>query len=199
MEKTTYHHGDLRTALLDAAEEELQKDPNCLLSVRSLAGKIGVSATAPHAHFATKSDLLAALATRGFARLGEALGGVSQDTLTPQETLARLAEQYLEFGAKNIGLYRLMFTRGVSLETNVELRQASRASYEVLRNAIACALPGVSSDATDRHAFTAWALVHGFASLLNEGRIAEDTIADRSHAALADTAAALLVQAGSRI
>ena len=198
MEKSAYHHGDLRTALLDAAEDELQKDPNCALSVRSLAGKIGVSATAPHAHFKTKSDLLAAIATRGFERLRQDLLQVSEDVLDPQTALGDLAKHYLEFSARNVGLYRLMFTTGVRLDTNPELRRASRASYDVLRDIVRRAFPGRSDDATNRTALTAWALVHGFGSLLNEGRIADDIASDRSPTALSREAAAVVVKAANR-
>lgn len=194
MDQTAYHHGDLRTALLDAAEQELQADPNCSLSVRSLAGKVGVSATAPHAHFKTKSDLLAGLAARGFARLRQDLAEVAQDGDEPEATLAKLAERYLMFGANNVGLYRLMFTTGVRLEDNSDLREASRAAYDVLRDFIRHAFPGRPDDVTNQTALAAWAIVHGFGSLLNEGRIAEDIASDRSPAALARTAAAVVMQ-----
>ena len=194
MENTAYHHGDLRTALLDAAEDALRGDPDCLLSMRSLAARIGVSATAPHAHFKTKSDLLAALSVRGFDRLRRTLLEVSQDTGDPHTILSKLAARYLEFGVDNVGLYRLMFTTGVDLDTNIELRQVSRASYDVLRTAVRHAFPGRPDDVINEHALNAWALVHGLASLLIEGRIAEDIVPDRSPAALAASAAALVVQ-----
>ena len=94
----------------------------------------------------------------------------------------------------NTGLYRLMFTTGVSLDSDAELREASRASYDVLRDAIRRAFPKRPDDAVDQTALTAWALVHGFGSLLNEGRIAEDIAPDRSPAALARLATTLLMQ-----
>lgn len=193
MAKPTYHHGDLRTALLDAAEKELLKDPDCVLSVRSLASKIGVSATAPHAHFSTKSDLLAALATRGFERLREDLLEAPQDKEDLRMMLTGLAERYIAFGVKNTGLYRLMFTTGVGLETKAELRLASRTSYDVLRDAIRSAFPDHAKTETDTYALTAWALVHGFTSLLSEDRIADDLIEDGSGRALADIVTALLM------
>lgn len=188
MEESAYHHGDLRTALLEAAEDELRKDPGCALSVRSLASKIGVSPTAPHAHFKTKSDLLAALASRGFQTLHEELLMCSQGTQNTRYTLNSLAECYLSFGTKNVGLYRLMFTTGVDLDANADLRQTSRAAFEVLRDVIREALPDSAAIETDAHSVTAWALVHGFVSLLNEDRIADDIMEDRSVSALAEIA-----------
>ena len=75
--ENSYHHGDLRAALLDRAEAALRLNPRQLPSIRALAAELGVSATAPHAHFRTKSDLLAALAARGFDRTTILSGGES--------------------------------------------------------------------------------------------------------------------------
>ena len=75
MSNPDYHHGDLREALLDAAEAGLQKNPRLSLSIRALASELGVSATAPHAHFRTKADLLAAIEREGsITRAAKAMG-----------------------------------------------------------------------------------------------------------------------------
>lgn len=192
MDETTYHHGDLRTALLDAAEDELRKDPGAALSVRALASKVGVSATAPHAHFRTRADLLAALAARGFDRLRQDLLAVSPASADPKTALAALAECYIAFGARNVGLYRLMFTTGVGLTADPELRQTSRGSFDVLRDAVRRAFPDRGEEAVNQTTLTAWALVHGFGSLSSEGRISEEIAPDQSPAAFARIAATLL-------
>ena len=67
----TYHHGNLRAALLDCAEQTLAAGGE--LSLRELARKVGVSHGAPRRHFADKQDLLDALALDGFQRLGPQL------------------------------------------------------------------------------------------------------------------------------
>ena len=79
MHENTYHHGDLRTALLDAAEDDLRRTPDKVPSIRALAARLGVSATAPHAHFRAKSDLMTALAVRGFERLASDLEAARRD------------------------------------------------------------------------------------------------------------------------
>ena len=63
-----YHHGNLRPALLGAAERALARGRE--LSLRELAREIGVSHAAPRRHFADKQALLDALALDGFERLG---------------------------------------------------------------------------------------------------------------------------------
>src|SRR3954467_12335957 len=71
----TYHHGNLRTALLAAAETALAAGAD--LSMRELAREVGVSHAAPRRHFADKQALLDALAEDGFLRLGAELQAAS--------------------------------------------------------------------------------------------------------------------------
>ena len=193
MTKTDYHHGDLRTAVLDAAEEELRADPRRMLSIRALAGRIGVSATAPHAHFKTKNELLAALAVRGFERLRDRTIQSSASATGSARRIGALAEAYLEFSVENAGLYRIMFTTGVDLEAYSDLHRASRSSYAVLQDAIAEAFPNATRRELDERALSAWSVVHGFASLLSEGRIPDDLVSDPSPKALAHIVAKLVV------
>ena len=193
MEKTTYHHGDLRSALLDAAEEELQADPRCALSIRALASKIGVSATAPHAHFRTKADLLTALAVRGFERLRDETIRKSAAATDAEQRFKALAEAYLGFSEAHPGLYRIMFLTGADFDTYPELRQASLESFAVLEGAVReLELAEPLDDAQDL-ALAAWALVHGFASLLSEDRLIPKVARSREIASLAHIAARLIV------
>ncbi len=67
----SYHHGDLRASLLDAAEALLEAAPERQLTLREVAKSAGVSHAAPYHHFASLADLLAAIAARGFARLAK--------------------------------------------------------------------------------------------------------------------------------
>jgi len=68
-----YHHGNLRAALLAAAEQTLSQEGAGELSLRELARQVGVSHAAPRRHFAGKQALLDALAEDGFERLGDGL------------------------------------------------------------------------------------------------------------------------------
>ncbi|HEV7962299.1 MAG TPA: helix-turn-helix domain-containing protein, partial [Actinoplanes sp.] len=67
--KQTYHHGDLRRALLDAAAEVIEEQGPAALSLRDLARRAGVSHAAPTHHFGDKAGLLTALATEGYGLL----------------------------------------------------------------------------------------------------------------------------------
>src|ERR1700676_5159340 len=68
-----YHHGNLRTALLVAAERTVRERGVQDLSLRELAREVGVSHGAPRRHFPDRQALLDVLADAGFARLGAEL------------------------------------------------------------------------------------------------------------------------------
>ena len=71
--KRTYHHGDLRRALLEAAWRLVAEKGLAALTLRELARDAGVSHAAPYHHFPTRTALLDALAVEGFAGLDRAM------------------------------------------------------------------------------------------------------------------------------
>ena len=100
MPAQTYHHGDLRRTLLEAAAASIESDGVDALSLRQLARDAGVSHTAPSRHFRDKQALLDALAEDGFNRLTAALGEASSVTVTSVAQARRqfedLAHRYVE-------------------------------------------------------------------------------------------------------
>ena len=101
---STYHHGELRPALLRAAAKILEKEGRDAISLRDLARRAGVSHNAPYRHFADRQALLAALADEGFVLLAMALEA---------KPWREQAMAYLRFGRANPERFRLMFTRPV--------------------------------------------------------------------------------------
>ncbi|MBF4998078.1 TetR/AcrR family transcriptional regulator [Nocardia sp. BSTN01] len=106
-----YHHGNLRGALLAAAERALRERGQDQLSLRDLAKEIGVSHTAPRRHFPNLQVLLDELAEAGFARLETAL----REALTSadDEFGARVratTTAYTRFATDNAALLELMYT-----------------------------------------------------------------------------------------
>lgn len=154
-----YHHGDLRAALLDAADALVEKGGDGAVSLREVARAAGVSATAAYRHFTDKEALLAALSARHFRDFGAALGAA--DTTGG---MAGRGRAYVRFALARPGRFRLMFS-GLRARSaaHPELREASRATFEALRGAAG------SEDA----ALRAWAFVHGLAHLLLDGALQE--------------------------
>src|ERR1700704_4622289 len=104
----TYHHGDLRDALVQAALQEAEQGGPEAISLKALAKKLGVSQPAPYRHFADREALLVAVTAEAFrqfsANLRESIGKPSK-----RSKLSRLAQTTLAFGLRRNGIYRLMF------------------------------------------------------------------------------------------
>src|ERR1700730_15803154 len=63
---TPYHHGDLREALLQAAERVLERDGLAGVTLRAVARAAGVAHPAPPHHFGDLTGLVSELAAIGF-------------------------------------------------------------------------------------------------------------------------------------
>jgi AcrR family transcriptional regulator len=139
-----YHHGDLRAALLDAALALLEADE--AFSLRAVARRAGVSPTAPYRHYRDKEALLAALATHGFARLADRLAAAAE--------IPDMAVEYVAFALTHPGLFRLMYGRPTA-------NAASARTAEILASRLAAPALQIG----------AWAMVHGLAVLLLDGKL----------------------------
>ncbi len=168
-----YHHGDLRGALLRAAQEMLDEGGAAAVGLREAARRVGVSATAPYRHFADKDALLAALAAEGFKALGSALDHAAG----PEDgRMNRMGEAYVRFALANPGRFRLMFGRGAeALGQDRALTAASLATFARLGGVTGAGArsPLQDSIAARAPAIHAWARVHGLAYLLLDRMLPE--------------------------
>lgn len=138
------------------------------ISLRAVARAAGVSAMAPYRHFPDKAALLAAVAARGFAALRTALQA-ADDTAEPGGALVAQAVAYVDFAVGNPALFRLMF--GPAREGDrLAPRNVGGTAFSVLAGRVAA-----ESAPDERDALTlgCWALVHGLASLVLDGQLAE--------------------------
>lgn len=159
---TAYHHGDLRAAILRAAENILEEQGVTGLSLREAARRAGVSHNAPYRHFVDRDALLAALAADGFAELGRAL-----ESAGAQGPRAR-GEAYVRFALERPQRFRLMFGGTLRLDAHPELREAASRTYQALVRAFE-PVAGQRDAATA--ATAAWSLVHGLAQLMLDGHL----------------------------
>lgn len=165
--ENSYHHGDLRDALIKAALREAEQGGAEAISIKALAKKLGVSQPAPYRHFADRDDLLAAVTAEAFrqltAILREAMARPSQ-----QSKLSRLAQATLEFGLRRNGIYRLMFaSRTVSRAAKgSELHEATREIFALVIEALEAPSVGFLRE---RHALKIWAALHGVVMLAEQG------------------------------
>lgn len=104
-----YHHGNLRQAVLDHAATMLRDRGASELSLRELAGDIGVTHAAPRRYFPNRQALLDALAVEGFARLGARLREAVAAAPEYQEQVRSVAAAYIDFTISEANLVELMF------------------------------------------------------------------------------------------
>jgi len=173
----TYHHGDLRQALIDAAESMLQQQGLEAFTLRECARRAGVSHAAPAHHFGDARGLLSACAASGLDRLADTIGGYL--LLTPAgDTTARLravGQAYIDFALANRALFQLMFRRDRLNPQDDALRAAGKRVGDALRDAIDAVLAERKLPAAERgqRILLAWSLVHGYVTLVLEQQTGE--------------------------
>jgi AcrR family transcriptional regulator len=165
--KHTYHHGDLREALLKAAERIIRQEGLQALTLRAAARAAGVSHAAPAHHFKDLSGLLTELAIVGFRRLRDGMQAAARDPLYKPWFLARA---YVSFAIENPELFLLMF-RSQSLDAkNPTLQQERVDTFAHLSQASDIKLENLTLEQLG--ALTAgWSIAHGFAMLYIDGPI----------------------------
>jgi AcrR family transcriptional regulator len=163
----TYHHGDLRDALVHAALREAEQGGPEAISLKALAKKLGVSQPAPYRHFADREALLSAVTAEAFrqfsATLREAISKSSK-----RSKLSRFAQAALAFGLRRNGIYRLMFaSRTMACASKgSELHTAAMETFALVLEALEAPAVGLLRE---RHALQIWAALHGVIMLTEQG------------------------------
>lgn len=161
----TYHHGDLRRAILSAALDVIATNGPAALSLRDLARRAGVSHAAPAHHFKDRTGLLTAMAAEGYALFADALAGAPD--------LRERGVAYVRFAATHPAHFQVMFQPDLYRTDDSDLLAAKARATEALRAGVSD-LPPDGRGEDDRLAgVAAWSLAHGFATLLLSGNLAD--------------------------
>lgn len=173
--KRTYHHGDLKNALIETAHTHISRDGARALSLREVARSAGVTHTASYRHFPNKESLLAAVAEQGFDLLTQAMRAATIAHAGDPVTALQLAGgAYVEFGVHYPEHLQVMFGGVIArTEDYPALRAASKAAYEELLGIVREGLRLRLFHGPDERtiAVAAWSLVHGLAVLISGGKI----------------------------
>ncbi|HYJ54360.1 MAG TPA: TetR/AcrR family transcriptional regulator [Mycobacterium sp.] len=162
MARDTYHHGDLKAAILGQAAELVAERGADRVSLRELARAAGVSHAAPTHHFGDRRGLFTALAAQGWRKLAAALAQAR-----PEFGDAALA--YVQFAIDHPGHYEVMFDRSLVNPDSAELVAAQHAAGAELASGVGTLDDSRAKEDPEAAALAAWSLVHGFAMLwLNE-------------------------------
>lgn len=169
MARGSYHHGDLKAAILAQAAVLVAERGADGVSLRELARAAGVSHAAPAHHFTDRRGLFSALAAQGWRMLAAALSDARPEFLDA-------AKAYVGFAVENPGHYEVMFDRSLVNPEDPELVAAQAAAGAELASGVGTLDDERAKQDPGAAGLAAWSLVHGFAMLwLNE---AIDTDAD---------------------
>ncbi|TDQ53216.1 TetR/AcrR family transcriptional regulator [Actinorugispora endophytica] len=182
----SYHHGDLRRAVLNAAVEATAEAGPSGWSLRGLARRAGVSHAAPAHHFGDKTGLLTAIAAEGFGLLADALAEAAAGG-----DFADVGTAYLRFAIDRRGYFEVMFQPGLYRDEDPEVAAARARAGGVLHEGVHSVRGGAQDDRVS--ALAAWSIAHGFASLWLSGALAPD-IGDDPEAAARPVLRALFGQ-----
>ncbi|NGN67628.1 TetR/AcrR family transcriptional regulator [Streptomyces sp. A7024] len=179
-EQSRYHHGDLRTALLEAAERSIRDSGVSQLSLRDLAREVGVSHAAPRRHFPERQDLLDALAERGYARLGESIReAVSDHDSEFPERMRRAASAFGHFATGNPALLELMnATKHRPGASSVP--QSSAAAFAPILDLICEGQENkaLRKGSPEEIGLIIYATINGITTLVNAGAISAERLDD---------------------
>jgi AcrR family transcriptional regulator len=162
------HRKKLKVELLNTAYRLCEADGSERLSLRVLAAEVGVSHTAVYRHFKNKNDLLTAIKTEGFNRLGSILQ-VNYAGLTANQAMAEFvlaAANYVQFGLENRQIYALMFSQSDLGLNDKDLADQRQRTFNYLIAGVAKNFELGSPKQRLNKSYQIWASVHGLVDIL---------------------------------
>ena len=176
--RETYHHGNLREALIEEGSKLLAEKGVDGFSLREVARRAGVAVAAPSHHFGNAKGLFTAIAAQGLGKLAKQMESAALSSSDPTDRVVAMCQTYRTFSASDPGYASIMFRVDFLDENDARFQeQASRAFdlfAETLRQA---ASPNVDPDKISYAARMLWATMHGLVELdLTEGQEAEELI-----------------------
>ena len=184
MTEDSYHHGNLKEALISAGIEILCEHGIEGLSLRKVAKQVGVSHTAPYNHFADKQGLLAAISTAGYEQLHQILlDTFTKRKKTSTEIVVEIAWAYYQFAMDNPGQFKLMFSGALEEEHNhPDYEEISEKTIVLFEEIITfCQAKGqLPAAPVDGLAVRLWSAVHGFTTLMLENQFPPEYLQEKN-------------------
>jgi AcrR family transcriptional regulator len=173
-DETSYHHGDLRRTLIDAAVSTVAASGPADVSLRGLAAAAGVSHAAPVHHFGDKAGLFTAIATEGYDALADELTSVWDET----GDFLEVGVRYVHFALAQPGYFEVMFRTDLLNMDDEELVRAQGRAFAMLKEPLTELGRGPDPDTLFVATLSSWSIVHGLATLILSGNLPEIDRAD---------------------
>ena len=173
-EKTGYHHGDLRAALVEATRQLIEEKGIDHFSVSDACRRAGVSTAAPYKHFKNKGEMINAVMLQSMDRhKNEMLAALAPHPEGSLERIRALGRNYVGFAMREPGIFLLRFGHNDGPQLP-ELEEMGQDTYDIVQNEVAKILgePGVT-DKVKQRSFMLWSFVHGLSMLSMNPELAE--------------------------
>lgn len=165
------HHGNLKEALVLAGMQLLREEGLQALTLRRCAALAGVSHAAPAHHFDGLKGLKTAIATRGYAIFEQMMNdGIATAGPDKREQAIGVCHGYIGFATEHNALFNLIFDSPDKFIQDAEWAKAGARARQVLNDTSSKLVDGPSGPATTE--VLLFALAHGFAKLIEIGRVA---------------------------
>ena len=164
MTDSTYHHGNLKSALIAAARAQIERERASSLNLRALAREVGVTHPAVYRHFADKEALLEAVAEQGFDEIARTLEvAVAGLHANREAKFFAIATAYIDFTLAHPELTHVMFSL-----IPVEARKQNPSLYAATKRAYAMLLRSVAEVEGEAkvNGMVIWSMIHGLAQLI---------------------------------
>jgi AcrR family transcriptional regulator len=172
--------GDIKSRIITAARAlYFERGPDAV-TMRAVAERVGVTATALYRHFADKDAILREIMGEGSRLLGSHLFR-ALEAPTPLERLRATANAYLDFAAAQPQAYRALYDAG-EVEEGSPIQLQRGAMRRFLRDRVREAMDAgvVAPGDPDGTALSVWAMLHGLAALHHAGITRVEWVRERA-------------------
>lgn len=160
----------LRTELLHAAAELMAEQGDIDgVSLRAIAGRVGVSPTAVYRHFDDHMSLLRAAVDDCWEQFETTLAGAAAAGADPHEQLRYAGDAYIRFATERPGQYYVLFSNRVDVQH--EGRNVDDSAFEHLVQLVTAVLDANGDDRDPRFvAVQVHTWIHGMVDLIGRHR-----------------------------
>ncbi len=170
----SYHHGNLRDALIIAAAELIEENESLDFAMIDAARRAGVSSAAPYRHFKDKDELLEAVGLVAFMALSEHVeASVAEFPAGSPQRIIGLGRGYIHFVTSHPNYYDLMWGKSGIQAMEAEEVSLGGSGFYILADAVEswCTATGTHGNDPVDLATKLWAMAHGLSALALNGHI----------------------------
>ncbi|MDM5271387.1 TetR/AcrR family transcriptional regulator [Sulfurovum sp. zt1-1] len=183
MIKNKYHHGNLKEELIDIAFKYIKENDVESLTLKILGDSTGTSRSAIYRHFKSKNDLIETIITKGFEYFDDCVSPALHDNEVPLIDRFYLSgKRIIKFANENPNLYRLLFGKNYAhiREEIIDLKDENCSGLGALKTTLeeGQALGMIQEGDSYQMAIVIWASLHGLASLIIDGFMDVEKLAD---------------------